>query len=83
MARSIEDRWNLNYRRLVYDGIPLVPVADRDYYPYDLPRNADKWHVPGRLIMSTDALLQLADRLAVSVKLVEHDGEGIQTTRLN
>ena len=83
MARSIAERWNMNYRRLHFGEFVLVPVADRDWYPYDQPWCADKWHVPGRITMSTDELVALADRQDITVKLVEHDGVNITTTQLN
>ncbi len=73
------ERWNLSYRRLHFGDIQLVPVADRDWFPYDAEWNEDKWHVPGRKIMSTEALVKLATKQGVTVTLVEHAG----STQLN
>ena len=69
-------------RHLIYGNIKLVPVY-APYYPYDQPRYADMWHVPGRTIMSTDALVILATRKGIAVSVVEQSGISTQTTRLN
>ena len=70
------------HRRLYYDGIKLVPVA-ADYYPYDQERYRDMWYVPGRTIMSTDALVALATERGVTVMMSEFEGVSVQTTRFN
>lgn len=80
---STAKRYNFRYRRLHYGSIELVPVADRDSYPYNLERYRNAWHVPGRTIMSTDALVQMAARKGIVVKLSEHSGVDITLTRLN
>ena len=69
-------------RRLYYGSIELVPVH-ADYYPFDQEKYRDMWHVPGRTIMSTDALVTLATRKGVAVSIVEQEGISTSTTRLN
>jgi hypothetical protein len=69
-------------RRLIYGNIQLVSVY-ADYYPYNQERYEDMWHVPGRTIMSTDALVTLATRKGIAVSIVEQEGINYQTTRLN
>ena len=69
-------------RRLNYDGIKLVPVAT-DWYPFNQPQYADKWHVPGRVIMSTSELVSLATSRGIVVTLTEYEGVATHTTRLN
>lgn len=69
-------------RRLVFDNIKLVPVLT-NYYPFDQEKYRDMWHVPGRTIMSTDALVTLANKKKVAVSIVEQEGIVTSTTRLN
>ena len=70
-------------RHMFYGNIKLVPVA-ADWYPYDQPMYADKWHVPGRReFMSTDALVTMATERGVTVTITEYKGVSTQTTRLN
>ena len=76
-------RYIRSYRRLIFGDITLVPFADRDWYPYNLPRYAEMWHVPGRLTMSTDALVSLATKRGLTVTLLEHKGSAAVRTQLN
>jgi hypothetical protein len=69
-------------RRLYYGPIKLVPFF-ADYYPYNQERYKDMWHVPGRTIMSTDALVTLATIKKVTISIVEQEGVSTSTTRLN
>lgn len=69
-------------RRLIFDNIKLVPVST-NYYPFDQEKYRDMWHVPGRTIMSTDALVTLANKKRVAVSIVEQEGIVTSTTRLN
>jgi hypothetical protein len=69
-------------RRMYYGPIKLVPVF-ADFYPYNQERYEDMWHVPGRTIMSTDALVTMATRRKVAVSIVEQEGVSTSTTRLN
>ena len=69
-------------RNLYYGPLKLVPVF-ADYYPYNQEKYEDMWHVPGRTIMSTDALVTLATRRKVAVSIVEQEGISTSTTRLN
>lgn len=69
-------------RRMFYGSIKLVPVA-ADFYPYDQPMFADKWYVPGRITMSTEALVTMATERGVTVTITEYEGVSTQTTRLN
>lgn len=69
-------------RRLMFDNIKLVPVST-NYYPFDQEKYRDMWHVPGRTIMSTDALVTLANKKKVAVSIVEQEGIVTSTTRLN
>lgn len=80
---SAVERWNFNYRRLVFGDIELVPFADRNEYPYNTLWNADMWHVPGRRYLSTDALVRLAAKRGLTVTLVERDSSGVVRTQLN
>ena len=68
--------------RLYFGSIKLVPVA-APYFPYNLDRYKDHWHIPGRTIMSTDALVTLANKRGVAVSIVEQRGPSTETTRLN
>ncbi len=70
-------------RALYYDGIKLVSVYRPDVYPYTKDKYRDMWHVPGRTIMSTDALVTLATRRGFAIAIVEQEGIHTQTTRLN
>ncbi len=70
-------------RRLVFDNIKLVPVFVEYTHPYNQEKYRDMWHVPGRTIMSTDALVTLANKKRVAVSIVEQEGITTSTTRLN
>ena len=69
-------------RALYYDNMKLVPVQT-DWYPFDQEKYRDMWHIPGRTIMSTEALVTLATRRGIAVSIVEQEGIQTQTTRLN
>jgi len=69
-------------RRLIFDNIKLVPVST-NYYPFDQEKYRDMWHVPGRTIMGTDALVTLANTKKVAISIVEQEGIVTSTTRLN
>ena len=74
----------IHYRRLNYDGIPLIPVQDgTESYPYQRAEYADSWHVPGRNIQTTKELIALANSRGVVVTLTESSGAGRSTFRLN
>ncbi len=77
------ERYNMRYRRLNYGSITLVPVCDREEYPYSAEWNRDMWHIPGRKYMSTDALVKLATKKGITVSIVEHSGVNVELTRLN
>lgn len=77
------ERYNKRYRRLYYGDITLVPVYDREEPPYNAKCNRDMWHVPGRSIRSTDALVKLATEKGITVSVVECVGANVETTRLN
>ena len=70
-------------RRLVFDNIKLVPVAADAHRPWHTEEYKDMWHVPGRTIMSTDALVTLANKKRVTISIVEQEGIATSTTRLN
>ena len=80
---SAAERWNRSYRRLMYSDIELVPVADRNEFPYNAAWNVDAWHVPGRKYLSTDALVHLATQKGITVTLLEHNGSAAVRTQLN
>lgn len=67
---------------LYFGNIKLVPYF-QDYYPFDRIEYRDMWHVPGRRVMSTDALVTRATKLGITVTLTEYQGVATQTTRLN
>ena len=69
-------------RHMFYGSIKLVPVA-ADWYPYNRSEYADKWYVPGRIIMSTDALVTMATERGVTITITEYKGVSTHTTRLN
>ena len=69
-------------RHLYFDNLKLVPVST-NYYPFDQEKYRDMWHVPGRTIMSTDALVTLANKKRVAISIVEQEGVSTSTTRLN
>jgi hypothetical protein len=77
------ERYNMRFRRLNFGSITLVPVYDRDEYPYSAEWNRDMWHVPGRKYLSTDALVKLATEQGITVSLTESNGTTVETTRLN
>lgn len=68
-------------RRLIFDNIKLIPVSADLHHPWH--RNKDMWHVPGRTMMSTDALVTLANTKKVAISIVEQEGIVTSTTRLN
>ena len=70
-------------RRMNYGSIQLVPVAADTHRPWHTEEYKDMWHIPGRTIMSTDALVTLATRKGIAVSIVEQEGINHQTTRLN
>lgn len=76
------DAHTYSNRCLYYGAIKLVPVFT-DYYPLDQEKYRDMWHVPGRTIMSTQALVTLATRKKVAISIVEQEGVSTSTTRLN
>lgn len=77
------ERYNIRYRRLIYDGIKLVPAYDPASRLYSDESYRDKWHVPGRKIESTAALVSRATRKGIAVSITEHSGLWAETTRLN
>ena len=84
MTRTTQkERYNILFRRLNYDGIELLPAYDPKTYPYSDESYRDKWHVPGRKIESTAALVNRATRKGITVSITEHSGLWAETTRLN
>lgn len=77
------ERYNIQYRRLIYDGIKLLPAYDPTTRLYSDKSYRDKWHVPGRKIESTAALVDRATRRGLTVSITEHSGLWAETTRLN
>lgn len=77
------ERYNIQYRRLIYDGIKLLPAYDPKMWPYSDESYRDKWHVPGRKIESTAALVSRATRKGITISIIEHSGLWAETTRLN
>ncbi len=63
--------------RLVYDGIPLLPV-DRD-----VPVSKALWHVPGGTRATTQELIDRANKRGVQVDLVTTKGMDSRTESLN
>lgn len=55
---------NVRRRRLVYDGITLIPFDDGTGL-------SDRWHLPGGEIASTDKLFRRARSRNVNVLLIE------------
>lgn len=80
---STAERYNIRFRRLVYGDIKLVPAYDPSRHPFDQEVYRDKWHVPGRKIESTEALVRRATCRSIPVTLVEHSGVNVEMTRLN
>ncbi len=66
---------------LSFNGIKLVSVYSDDF-PYNRERCKDMWHVPGRTIMDTAALLDLAIQRKVSLNRTEFSDGIATTTRL-
>ncbi len=84
------------YKRLVVDGIELVPVDYSVACIHKLLGNApvdsvtashvlhhNGWHIPGGSIMTTDQIVARAKKHGLAVKLEEHSSEGITRTTLN
>lgn len=69
-------------RYLNYGGIRLI-CAFRAEFPHNCLENRDRWHIPGRTIRSTDALVRLANKKGITVVLSEHSARGVRSVRLN
>ncbi len=70
------------YRRLLYDGIALVPAAEIGG-KYSRPEFANSWCLPGRTLQTTKQLIALADSRGITVRLSETSLAGHMTARLN
>lgn len=78
------ERYSIQYRRLHYGSIKLVPVVrDPMKFPYTQEFYKDMWHVPGRKIESTETLVNRATKKGITVTITEHSGLGAEIVRLN
>lgn len=71
----------LRYQFLTFNGILLVSYYE-PYAPYNQEKFKDLWHIPGREIMSTDALITLAEKRQVPLNHTAYSEGTTTTTRL-
>lgn len=65
---------------LTFNGIKLISVYS-DEFPFDREALKEEWYIPGRQIMRTCTLIDLAHKRGVSLSRTTYD-EGIATTVL-
>ena len=82
MTTHMTEKMDQQYRSLYYGEIRLVPVQT-GVYPYLSDAYKDSWHVPGRQIATTEALVKLADKHGITVRVVESSRDGQAMFRLN
>ena len=66
---------------LMFNGIKLISVYS-DEFPYNRERCRDLWYIPGREIMGTDALIDLAIARKVPLNRTVYSDGIATTTRL-
>ncbi len=68
--QSIDNRVpRVPFRRLVYNGMSLIPCVGTHPWPFDHDR-LEEWHVPGGEVLTTAQLAKRAYKHNVVIRLI-------------